>query len=43
VAVLVTHQVNVTALTGVFPAMGETLVLRLDGERFPVAGRIEAP
>jgi phosphohistidine phosphatase SixA len=42
-AVLVTHQVNVTALTGVFPAMGETLVVRLDGERFPVAGRIPAP
>lgn len=44
IAVLVTHQVNVTALTGVFPAMGETLVLRLDGEgRFPVVGRIPAP
>ncbi|KAA2235817.1 histidine phosphatase family protein [Salinarimonas soli] len=41
VAVLVTHQVNITALTGIFPAMGETLVLRLDAAQgFPVAGRI---
>ena len=29
--VLVTHQVNVTALTGVFPASGEMVVLRPDG------------
>lgn len=29
--VLVTHQVNVTALTGVFPASGEMLVLRRSG------------
>ncbi len=44
VAVLVTHQVNMTALTGLGPAMGETLVLRLDREgRFPVVGRIPAP
>ncbi len=28
VLVLVTHQVNITALTGVFPAEGEILVLR---------------
>ena len=32
-AVLVTHQVNVTALTGVFPSSGELLVLELgDGD-----------
>lgn len=27
---LVTHQVNITALTGVFPASGEIVVIRLD-------------
>jgi phosphohistidine phosphatase SixA len=43
VAVLVTHQVNIAGLTRVFPAMGETLVLRLDPEAgFPVVGRIAA-
>ena len=35
--VLVTHQVNVTALTGVVPASGEMVVLRPDGE---AVGRI---
>lgn len=41
-AVLVTHQVNVTALTGVFPASGEILVVRLapDGETVEVRGRL---
>lgn len=29
--VLVTHQVNITALTGVFPASGELVILRFDG------------
>jgi phosphohistidine phosphatase SixA len=43
VAVLVTHQVNITALTRVSPAMGETLVLRLDPDAsFPIVGRIAA-
>ncbi len=43
VAVLITHQVNVTGLTGVFPAMGEIAVLRLDpAAGFPVAARIAA-
>ncbi|UEM22553.1 histidine phosphatase family protein [Skermanella mucosa] len=35
--VLVTHQVNVTALTGIYPASGEIVVLRPGGE---VVGRI---
>jgi phosphohistidine phosphatase SixA len=35
--VLVTHQVNITALTGVVPAAGEIVVLRPDGH---VVGRI---
>lgn len=32
--ILVTHQVNVTALTGVFPASGEVVIIRRaeDGE-----------
>lgn len=29
-AVLVTHQVNVTALTGIFPASGEIIIFRAD-------------
>ncbi len=28
--VLVTHQVNITALTGVYPAMGEVILARVD-------------
>jgi phosphohistidine phosphatase SixA len=42
--VLVTHQVNITALTGVFPREGETLALRLtpDGG-FALAGRLPPP
>jgi hypothetical protein len=39
--VLVTHQVNITALTGVFPASGEIVVLRLEpGGGYAVAGRL---
>ena len=29
--VLVTHQVNIAALTGVFPVQGEIVVLKADG------------
>lgn len=36
--VLVTHQVNITALTGIYPASGEIVVLRPHGE---VVGRIQ--
>jgi hypothetical protein len=35
-----THQVNVTALTGIFPASGEGVVLRREGAVLVVAGRI---
>ena len=39
--VLVTHQVNITALTGVFPAEGEVLVLRpRTGGGFDVVGTV---
>lgn len=37
---LVTHQVNITALTGVFPRSGEVIVIRSDGETVEVLGRI---
>ena len=40
--VMVTHQVNITALTGVFPRSGEIVVLKLDGAGgFEVAGRLQ--
>ena len=40
--VLVTHQVNITALTGVFPASGELVVVRLGGNgALSVVGTIE--
>jgi phosphohistidine phosphatase SixA len=40
-SVLVTHQVNITALTGVFPASGEIVVLRLEPDGgYAVAGRL---
>lgn len=38
--VAVTHQVNVTALTGVFPSSGEGVVLGRDGGGLVVTGRI---
>ena len=41
--ILVTHQVNITALTGIVPAAGEMIVLTptADGD-FRVAGRLGA-
>lgn len=38
--VVVTHQVNITALTGVFPASGEGVVLRPRGAQLDVVGRL---
>ena len=38
--VLVTHQVNITALSGVYPASGEIVVMRVAGDTLIVAGRI---
>jgi broad specificity phosphatase PhoE len=40
---LVTHQVNITALTGLFPAEGEMLILTPRGDGFTVAGRLKPP
>lgn len=40
--VLVTHQVNITALTDVFPASGEMIVVRRSGiGEYKVVGRIQ--
>ncbi|MEZ5584344.1 MAG: histidine phosphatase family protein, partial [Candidatus Competibacteraceae bacterium] len=41
--VLVTHQVNITGLTGVFPQSGEVIILQPDpAQGFKVLGRIPA-
>jgi phosphohistidine phosphatase SixA len=37
---VVTHQVNITALTGIFPASGEGIVVRVIDGRLTVMGRI---
>lgn len=42
-AILVTHQVNITALTGVYPSSGEIVVGRLTRDGFDVVGRIKTP
>ncbi len=40
--ILVTHQVNITALTGVYPASGEIVVVRREDDgAFTVVGSIE--
>lgn len=36
-----THQVNIFGLTGILPTSGEGVVLRRDGERLVVVGRIQ--
>jgi phosphohistidine phosphatase SixA len=36
--VMVSHQVNITGLTGVFPRSGEIVVIRPDGNNFQVLG-----
>ena len=42
--VMVTHQVNITALTGVFPASGEMVVLRRDDSgAVATVGRLPPP
>ena len=38
--VVITHQVNITALTGITPASGEGVVLRKQGTQLIVAGRL---
>jgi phosphohistidine phosphatase SixA len=41
--VLVSHQVNITALSGVFPASGEIIVMRADADPLTPVGRISPP
>ena len=41
--VLVTHQVNITALTDVFPSSGEIVVVRPAADGLQVLGRIKNP
>ena len=40
--VVVTHQVNITPLSGIHPASGEGVVLRRQGDSLAVVGRIAA-
>jgi hypothetical protein len=42
VLVVFTHQVNITALTGVFPQSGEGVVLRINGTALTVVGLLGA-
>lgn len=38
--VLVTHQVNITAISGVFPAPGEMVILSVESGKLELAGRV---
>ena len=40
VLVVVTHQVNITALAGIYPASGEAVVLRAANGELQVLGRL---
>lgn len=40
---LVTHQVNMTALTGIYPQSGEILILRPKSGKLEFLGRLRAP
>ncbi|MCZ8182679.1 MAG: histidine phosphatase family protein [Beijerinckiaceae bacterium] len=39
--VVATHQVNITALTGIVPRSGEGVVLRIENGEFRIIGRIQ--
>ncbi|MFG6415306.1 histidine phosphatase family protein [Roseateles sp. DC23W] len=43
VLVVVTHQVNITGLTGIFPASGEGVALRWTAGNGQVLGRLDPP
>jgi phosphohistidine phosphatase SixA len=40
IIVMVSHQVNITGLTGVFPRSGEIVVIRPNGDKFQILGVI---
>lgn len=42
VTILVTHQVNITAMTGIVPASGSMVVLRANGDEVEMVGEIPA-
>jgi hypothetical protein len=39
--IVISHQVNITALTGIFPASGQGLVLAGNGKGLTLLGRIK--
>jgi phosphohistidine phosphatase SixA len=41
VLLLITHQVNISAIAGVTPAMGEAVVMKLTGNAFSVVGTLK--
>lgn len=41
VLLLITHQVNISAITGVTPAMGEAVVMKLTGNAYSVVGTLK--
>ena len=43
VIIMVTHQVNITALSDVFPASGSAVVVQLEGEQLNILGQILEP
>jgi phosphohistidine phosphatase SixA len=43
VLVVITHQVNITGLTGIYPASGEGVLLRWTDGAFQLPGRLEPP
>jgi broad specificity phosphatase PhoE len=40
--VLVTHQVNISALSGRAPAMGEAMIMRHHGNAWQLVGQLKA-
>jgi len=42
-AILVTHQVNITALTGVFPASGELVFVTMENDKLAVVANVNVP
>ena len=41
--VLVTHQVNITQLSGWSPNMGEAVIIRVNGTVLQPVGRLQVP
>ena len=41
--IMVTHQVNVTALSGIFPQSGSAVVIQINGRQLDVLGQLSEP